>query len=220
MLGIIEKGHGFRMRKTTARLDFLTQEFGFDFPKDDVETLLKLNNPGKPHIANLMVKLGYAQNKDIAIKEYIDKRKFRAEYIRPEEAISSIIISGGIPVLAHPAYGSGSELIVTEEMDQRLRRLIAFGLKGIEAYYSGFSPKLIREMLGFANKYNLYVTAGSDYHGKNKLVSLGDTNLKAVSVGVPAVREFLEDALDRQEKNMKEAASKSYRTAAPRASRA
>ena len=35
--------------------------------------------------------------------------------------------------------------------------------------------KLIIQMLEFAEKYGLYVTAGSDYHGKNKLVTLGDT---------------------------------------------
>jgi hypothetical protein len=60
-------------------------------------------------------------------------------------------------------------------MDQRLRRLMDFGLQGVEAYYSGFSKKLTDQMLDFAGKYDLYVTAGSDYHGRNKLVPLGDT---------------------------------------------
>ena len=80
-------------------------------------------------------------------------------------------------MLAHPFYGSGGELILGEEMDERLRRLIGFGLHGIEVFYSGFTAKLRESALKFAEKYDLYVTAGSDYHGTNKLVELGDTGL-------------------------------------------
>ena len=69
-------------------------------------------------------------------------------------------------MLAHPFYGSGDQLILGEEMEERLKRLQGFGLQGVEAYYSGFSPKLIAQMLKLAERYQLYVTAGSDYHGK------------------------------------------------------
>ena len=195
MKNIVEKGHGFRMKKTHARLDFLKEAFGFEFPENDVTELLARDNPGKPHIANLMVKLGYVKTKEEGIQDYINKRRFHNAYIRPEEAIESILASGGIPVLAHPYYGSGSELIIGEEMDARLAKLVGYGLRGLEAYYSGFTPKLIKEVLRFAEKYDLYVTAGSDYHGTNKLVTMGDTNLDAVSEGSPRVRAFLEAAL-------------------------
>ena len=33
-------------------------------------------------------------------------------YFRPEEAIRGILDSGGVPVLAHPAYGDGDQLIL------------------------------------------------------------------------------------------------------------
>ena len=99
----------------------------------------------------------------------------KSEYVRPEEAIKAILDSGGIPVLAHPFFGSGDQLIVGEEMEERLKHLLKYNLKGIECFYSGFTPKLIKQALDFASKYNLYVTAGSDYHGKNKLVELADT---------------------------------------------
>lgn len=62
-------------------------------------------------------------------------------------------------------------------MDKRLRRLMEFGLKGVEAFYSGFTDKIREELLGFAKRYGLYVTAGSDYHGTNKLIELCDTGL-------------------------------------------
>ena len=173
--GLVELGHTYRMTKVTARLDYIKEKFGFTFPQEEIDKLLSLDNPGKPHIGNLMVKYGYATDRRQAIREYIDGLRFKLEYVRPEEAIESILGAGGIPVLAHPSYGSGDQLIIGDEMDERLKRLVGFGLQGVEAFYSGFSERLTQEMLGFAKKYDLYVTAGSDYHGRNKLVELGDT---------------------------------------------
>ena len=175
---LVEKTHSFRMKKTVDRLDFLREEFGFDFSADDRERLLSLDNPGKPHIANLMVRYGYAPNKDVAISEYINKKRFADGYISPEEAIGVIVASGGIPVLAHPFFGDGDQLILGDDMQSRLVRLMECGLRGVEAFYSGFSPKMTAEMLEYAARFGLYVTAGSDYHGENKLVHLGDTGIK------------------------------------------
>lgn len=190
---IVEKGHGLRMEKVAARLEFIRQRFGFCFPDSEIQSLMSLNNPGKPHIGNLMVKYGYAESKKQAIDEYINQAKVRSAFIRPEEAIEAILQGGGIPVLAHPAYGSGDEMILGDEMDCRLRRLMDFGLRGMEAFYSGFTPKLQAAMLSFAEKYDLYVTAGSDYHGKNKLTALGDTNIGSVQTVPDGMKRFLED---------------------------
>ncbi len=78
-------------------------------------------------------------------------------------------------------------------MDQRLRWLMERGLQGVEAYYSGFTGKLNREMLDFARRYGLYVTAGSDYHGKNKMIALGDTGLEDAAEGPEGLRRFLDE---------------------------
>ena len=99
---LVEKGHSLRMKKVTARLDFIKNEFGFVFPQEELQKLLAMDNPGKPHIGNLMVKYGYAATKEEAIIDYIDKLRIRNEYLSPEEAISGILAGKGIPVLAHP----------------------------------------------------------------------------------------------------------------------
>ena len=178
ILKLVERGHSLRMKKVLARLGFLRDEFNVLFPEEEVNDLLALDNPGKPHIGNMMVRYGYAQTKEEAINKFINRQRFADEYLRPEEAIKGIIDGGGIPVLAHPFYGSGDELILDEEMEDRLKYLMAYGLKGVEVFYSGFTVKLRRDMLNMADKYHLYVTAGSDYHGGNKLIELGDTGLK------------------------------------------
>ena len=174
---VVETGHRYRMHKLRARVDFLKSEFGFTFPEHELSGLFALDNPGKPHIGNMMVRCGFAKTKEEAMAKYLNRIRFPSEYVRPDEAIQGILEGGGIPVLAHPAYGDGDQLILGEEMDGRLKRLIGFGLRGLEAYYSGFSPKLRAQMLAFAEKYDLYITAGSDYHGENKLIQLGDTGL-------------------------------------------
>lgn len=186
-----------RLRKVRLRLEFLEQEFGFHFPPEEIEALFANDCPGKPHIGNLMTKLGFAESKEDAIVNYINKARIRSSHIRPEKAIQGILESGGIPILAHPIYGDGGDLIMGPEMEERVLRLMDLGIQGVEAYYSGFSKKMIDEMLGYADKYNLLVTAGSDYHGTNKLVILGDTNLNCVSQAHPGLHRFLETVEDR-----------------------
>ena len=191
---VVAFGHSLRMKKVQARLDFLKTRFGFDFPPKEIKKLLARDNPGKPHIGNLMVKLGYAPTKEIAIKDFIDQLRIRSDYVRPEQAIQGILGSGGIPVLAHPCYGSGDELILDEELDRRIRKLKDYGLQGVEAFYSGFSEKLRLEVLSLAERYDLYITAGSDYHGSNKLVRLGSTGLGTSDVWPEGLLRFLEKA--------------------------
>ena len=194
---VVDNGHRLRFKKVRARMDFLRERFGFSFPESEVERLFALDNPGKPHIGNLMVRYGYASTKEEAINKFINQIHFHSEYVRPEEAIEGILGAGGIPVLAHPSYGSGDQLILGEEMDARLRRLTEMGLQGVEAYYSGFTSKLREEMLAFAGKYDLFVTAGSDYHGTNKLVVLGDTGCENAAEGPEGMRRFLDAILPR-----------------------
>ncbi|MBQ2468323.1 MAG: PHP domain-containing protein [Clostridia bacterium] len=189
----VELGHRLRVEKVRRRIEFLSKEFGFSFPQEEIDALFAQDNPGKPHIANLMVRLGYAASKEQAFADYLNRMKFNSEYVRPEDAIRGIAESGGIPVLAHPCYGDGDQLILGEDMDRRLRRLTDFGLKGVEGFYSGFTPRLCRETLSFAERYGLYVTAGSDYHGKNKMIAPGDTGPADVSDAPEGLRRFLAD---------------------------
>ena len=196
---VIETGHGFRLKKLRQRLDFLRTELRMPFSEEDERTLFALPNPGKPHIANLMVRYGYAPDRNTAIRDYLDLLEIPDDYVRPEEAIEGILGAGGIPVLAHPCYGDGDQLILGGELDERVRRLIGYGLEGLEAFYSGFSEKLRREVLALADRYDLYVTAGSDYHGGNKMIRLADTGLSADAPAPEGLRRFLADAFKTQE---------------------
>lgn len=194
---LVHKAHTFRMDKVQARLDFLEKDYGFVFPREVIDNLLSLNNPGKPHIGNLMTRFGYAESKDAAIINFVNKCTYKAGYLEPEEAIRGILQSGGIPVLAHPAFGGGENMFVGKEMDRRLSRLKEFGLMGVEAYYSRHTRALREEMLAFAQKYDFMITAGSDYHGGNKKVRLGDTGCANAAQGPKGLLEFMEAIQDK-----------------------
>lgn len=92
------------------------------------------------------------------------------KYIEPEDAIRLIKQAGGIPILAHPLIYHLPE----EELDALIAMLKEMGLEGIEVFYSantGFDEAILRR---YANKYNLVMSGGSDFHGANKpLISLG-----------------------------------------------
>ena len=193
----VDAAHDLRMRKVIMRIEILTREFGFEFPPEEIEALLANDNPGKPHIGNLMVKLGYAESKDAAIRTYLNTIRTNLPHPRPEMAIAAILESGGIPILAHPAYGGGDDLIVGPAMEERLRHLMDRGIQGVEAYYRGFTEEIRGELLGYASRYDLFVTAGSDYHGANKPNRLGDTGLEDVSEAHTGLRRFLEACDDR-----------------------
>ena len=190
---IVTEGHELRMKKKKARIEFLREAYGFDFPEEEIVQLLNRDNPGKPHIANMMIKYGYANDINEAMSKYINKKKFKNVHVRPEDAIEGILKSGGVPVLAHPAYGDGDDLIMGEELDERVRYLMDYGIRGVEAFYSGFTPKIQSEVLELAEKYDLYVTAGSDYHGGNKIVQMGWTNLNDISEAPEGLTRFLSD---------------------------
>ena len=51
------------------------------------------------------------------------------------------------------------------------------GIKGLECYYSRYNKEEFDFLVDCAKKNNLLISGGSDYHGKNKLVRPGDTNL-------------------------------------------
>ena len=66
---------------------------------------------------------------------------------------------------------------------------------GVEAFYSGFTGKLTGELLRLAEKYHLYVTAGSDYHGNNKMIQPGETGLAEMREAPEGLARFLEKVL-------------------------
>ena len=189
--------HDLRVSKLEKRLQLLSEIHGIEFPDYEVEKLRQLENPGKPHLGALMAEYGYAQTKDSAIADCLNDLWVWDETTAPDTVIDCILKSGGIPVLAHPVFADGDEVLDEEEMEKRLLWLMDMGLEGVEGFYSLFSRDQNKMMLALAEKYSLYVTAGSDYHGKLKNISLADTGYKEGEDLPEGMHRFLKDISDR-----------------------
>ena len=75
---------------------------------------------------------------------------------------SAIHSAGGIVILAHPKKIEKKYNILIDEI---IEDLIEIGIDGIEIYNSMHYNEDSKRYLHIANKYNLYTSGGSDYHG-------------------------------------------------------
>lgn len=143
----------------------------------DYETLCSHFPPGtvltRAHFAKYLYETGQVRSMNSAFDIYLNSDGpyyVPREYISPENAISLIKRAGGIPVLAHPLVYH----IPEAQLDALIQRLKDAGLMGLEVFYSantGFDEGIVRR---YANKYDLVMTGGSDFHGANKpQISLG-----------------------------------------------
>lgn len=148
-------------------MEQIKRDYGIRFGYEDIKSLVNANhNLGRPDLAKLCVKYGYATTIQDAFDKYLieayNKTRKSGKGLEYQECLELISNSGGIPVLAHP-----KSLELTEkELMILLKDMISYGLKGIEVYHSSHTKEEMEYFLEIANKCNLLVSGGSDYHGK------------------------------------------------------
>lgn len=110
------------------------------------------------------------------LKDYLDKVKisYPGYDFSDKEAIRLIHNAGGIPVLAHPYQYRMDE----KDEELLLRKLIEYGLEGVEVYHSGDTVEGFELQNQLASKYNLLTTVGSDFHTDE------DDEINRVGIGV------------------------------------
>jgi predicted metal-dependent phosphoesterase TrpH len=155
-----------RYNRNVKMLEKMAKQ-GFHISMEELHEESKGGMVGRPHFANLMLRKGYVKNYQEAFDKYLAKGMplyMDKKRLEPKEAIRLILAAGGIPVMAHP-YQTKLE---GADLEALIAELKSYGLRGIEAYYSRHSKEQTGEYLGYAKKYDLLVTAGSDFHGANK----------------------------------------------------
>jgi len=171
----VERAHAFVKK---------LRELSIDIRFEELEEFAKGAVIGRPHIACVLVKKGYASSIEEAFKRYLDTGGLAfcpRKRITSKEAIDLIRGTGGVAVLAHP------KLIDHANYGELVPRLVAEGLHGIEAYYPEHTNRDVEYFCEIARKYNLIVTSGSDYHGARRTkIKLGqeqrDSEFLKVSV--------------------------------------
>ena len=148
-------------------MEQIKRDYGIRFSYEDIKTLVNANhNLGRPDLAKLCVKYGYASTVQEAFDKYLieahNKTRQTSKKLPYQECLELITKSGGIPILAHPKTLELSE----KELLILLKEMISYGLKGIEVYHSSHSQEEMSYYLEIASKYDLFISGGSDFHGK------------------------------------------------------
>lgn len=158
LLTIIE-GYNNRAKKIIEKLNRkYDARFDFDKIKNEIRSVCVSRN----HIAQKLS--GFLDNR-FAPKELLSEvfvEENNSWMLDPKKAIEIIAESNGIAILAHPG-----NLVYKNHFEDLIERLIDFGLRGIEVYSPKNSFDVIDILRKTAEKFDLIITGGSDWHGRN-----------------------------------------------------
>ena len=117
------------------------------------------NTVSRAHVADALRAKGYAASRQAAFRKYLWEGQpgyVPAIGVSAVEAIKHIKKVGGLAVIAHPG-------LVSNQWD--FPAWVEAGLDGIEVFYPAHSFAMRQELLYLADRYGLFATAGSDFHG-------------------------------------------------------
>ena len=120
---------------------------------------------GRPHIADFLVKNKIVKTAQQAFDRFLGKGRpyyVGRQGLDLDEAISAIVDSGGIPVLAHPM----SLYVSWGKIEPVLTDLFARGIKGLEAWHPGARVAECMRLEEMGRNLGFFITAGSDFHGE------------------------------------------------------
>lgn len=158
-LKVLREFRGRRGEEIALKL----QKKGLENPLEGAKKFANGEILSRTHFARYLVEQGKAKDIRQVFKRYLVKGKpgyVAGKWASLEEALSWIHGAGGIAIIAHPARYKISAT--------RLRQLIAefkeLGGIGFEAISGSHSPDEELRMAQLANKFELYVSKGSDFH--------------------------------------------------------
>ena len=155
-LGMFRNSREGRARGMVHKLHGL----GIDIEWERVQEIAGEGSVGRPHIAQALLEKEYISSFNEAFDKYIGQdgpAYVERDKMTPVEAVQLIKLGKGLPVLAHPFTVNGPETMIPG--------LKKAGLIGIEAYYKDYTPDQIDALVRLAEKHDLIVTGGTDYHG-------------------------------------------------------
>ncbi len=164
----LNKYHSERKRILLELITDLSN-YGFDVRYEDISVIAGCQMRIQDIINHINSSFGCKIKKEkyIELANSYYKKIFEKDCVLGD-AIKIIKQSDGIPVLAH-AFFSYKDYDVIKNSEQEVKELINYlyelGIEGIEVFYSKFNKTQTEYLLDIAQKNNLMITAGSDFHG-------------------------------------------------------
>jgi predicted metal-dependent phosphoesterase TrpH len=173
-LEVLREGRHNRLPKMIQKLNDLGMSLTLDELYEDLEGV---DSPGRPHVAQLLIKKGYVKNTLEAFEKYLasDKPAF-VEKPRMDtfEAVKLLRAVKAVPVMAHPLT------VKLDDLRSFIEGLIDIGLLGVEVEYDysfmgmGRSSDEVKEAI---KDLDVVRTGGSDYHGTVHYTGLGSVTV-------------------------------------------
>ncbi|MDO5305171.1 MAG: PHP domain-containing protein [bacterium] len=179
---LIAKGKKLRRVKLERRIEYLRDKWGINLTKEELDWLYSRPSVVKTHFANILVNRKLATDTVSAMKKYLDTCVVPKTKFSTEEGISTLLRANATPIWAHPLGGEGEVHIEKEVFLKRLETMKSLGIKGLECCYSRYSKEEIDFLLEQAKINDLLISGGSDYHGKNKTVKIGNLSVDGLEV--------------------------------------
>lgn len=171
---LLKKIRESRVERAEKIKDLLFLHFGI---KLDLAPLYERSSITRGSIAREMIKQNCGYTKEEIFQKMISPGcpcYVKVNKLSTEEGIKKILECDGIPILAHPVLLKKANIY----------DIIKYGVKGIEAIYPLNKKSDEKRFKKLAKKYNLLITAGSDFHdyGDNKHGNIGSTVLDDESI--------------------------------------
>ena len=155
---LLAKSRVWRLERAQAIVDRLASR-GIEIDWRRLQAIAGEGAIGRPHIAQALIERGVVASVREAFDRYLVEGRpayVPRQKLAPQQAISAVLVAGGVPVLAHP-WG----------LMNLLDELVPMGLEGLEVYYTGYGPEKERLLGRYASEYRLLETGGSDFHGRD-----------------------------------------------------
>ncbi|CUQ08931.1 PHP domain-containing protein [Clostridium baratii] len=169
----LDKIKNRRIHRAKEMIQKLKDIFNIEIKFEDVIKYGE-NVIARPHIAKAIIDAGYPYTQDYIFDNFIGKGKpayIETTKITVKEGVDLLHKSNALVFLAHPILINNSNI----------SEFLQFNFDGIEGVYFLNSKTQETELLDFANKNNLLVSAGSDCHGDfindTRHGDIGDMNL-------------------------------------------
>jgi predicted metal-dependent phosphoesterase TrpH len=170
---LIRKHEERAVRLRGKRMQGMVQRLGDQNILVEMEAVKAAAGPdgtalSRPHLARALVEAGHVRSISEAFDRYIGDGHpafLPTSLLSPEEAIELIRGAGGIPVWAHPPEN---------QVESLLPRLVQAGLRGLEVYRPRHPARYTLRLEGLCKAWKLLMSGGSDWHGPDRGVELGD----------------------------------------------
>lgn len=169
-------------RRRMAKIVEHLQKQGIDIDLDEVKAEAGFSNIGRPHAASVLMNKGVVSSANEAFIRYLSSEKLEdinTDYCTLTEAVDVMKKAGGVLSLAHPG-----PLYSSDEIE----RIIDLGVDGLECIHPSHPYPVQKNYTKLAEKRNLVITGGSDYHRPSKsgyepyfgIVTLGEQYVESL----------------------------------------